>query len=49
MSFGNTAWFGLAIAVTLAVTAIVIVATCGVRHPAWSLFLLAAFAVWLAG
>ncbi len=49
MSFGNTALFGLVIAATLFVHSIVIVATCGVRHPAWSLFLLAAFAVWFAG
>jgi hypothetical protein len=48
MSFGNTTWFGLVIAATLAVHGIVIVATCGVRHPAWSLFLLAAIATWLA-
>jgi hypothetical protein len=46
---GNTPAFPVAIAAILAIHGIVIVSTCGVRHPAWSLFLIAAAAVWLAG
>lgn len=49
MGTGNTALFSLVIAATLAIHGLVIVVTCGPRHPAWSLFLLAASAVWFAG
>jgi hypothetical protein len=45
--FQKTELFGWAISSTLMLTGIIIVATCGIRHPAWALFLLAAILVWL--
>jgi hypothetical protein len=48
MSFGKTHLFGIVISITLVLHGIFILVTCGMKHPAWALFLLSGVCVWLA-